>query len=158
MDSETEWPTQSSDYTLLQKISSSQKNAVWLAECHPRNEECAVKIIDLEDIAEAHMQAIRKEIQIMNMCKKHPNVVDYYCSFVDGDKLWLVMKLLEGSSLDIMKFSHPNGFEDETLIATILQYALKGLEFLHESNLLYREGRKRSIVGFWSICCIRVTR
>lgn len=60
------------------------------------------------------------------MMSSHPNVVQFYTSFVVEDKLWLVMEFMgAGSVADIMKFRFQSGLE-ETLIATIMKEALKG--------------------------------
>jgi serine/threonine protein kinase len=40
----------------------------------------------------------------------HPNVVQFYTSFLVDDKLWLVMEFMgAGSVLDIMKFRFQTG-------------------------------------------------
>jgi serine/threonine-protein kinase OSR1/STK39 len=70
----------------------------------------------------------------------HPCVVRIHCSFVDGQDLWIVMRLLEsGSCSSVMKEIAPNGFKDEILLATILKQSLLGLEYLHKDGRIHRD-------------------
>jgi serine/threonine-protein kinase OSR1/STK39 len=78
------------------------------------------------------MDDIRNEINIMSNCK-HPNVINYFVSFIDVNDLWLVMPLLGAGSLeDIMHIKFKNGIKDEVMIATILKEVLQGLQYFHE--------------------------
>ena len=38
---------------------------------------------------------LQKEVRVITNCK-HPNIIQYYSSFVKGHELWLVMELLDG--------------------------------------------------------------
>lgn len=74
-------------------------NTVWKAKTVSRNDEMvAIKIIDLATFNAQALESIKKEIQIMYWAN-HPNIVEFYAAFIDGSKLWLVMKMLEGSQL-----------------------------------------------------------
>ena len=69
---------------------------------------------------------------------KHPNVLRVRGCWVSGSKLHIATRLMSaGSMLDIMRFSHAEGFE-ETVIATVLKQALEGLNYLHINGWLHR--------------------
>ncbi len=65
---------------------------------------------------------------------------------VQGAKLHIATRLMNsGSMLDIMRFAHPEGF-DETVIATVLKQALEGLNYLHINGWLHRDLKAANIL------------
>lgn len=58
---------------------------------------------------------------------------------MNDHSLWVVMPYMAGGScLHILKAAYPDGFE-ETIIATVLEQALRGLLYLHHHGLIHRD-------------------
>jgi len=75
------------------------------------------------------------------------HVVEFYCSFVNEKTLWIVMALQEGGSIrDVLKYKYPQGFQDETVIATIIYQTLQGINFLHEKHMIHRDIKAGNIL------------
>ena len=104
-----------------------------------------MKVLDLEEHEPEHLDEIRREAQTMSMLS-HPNLVKYHCSFVNGSSLWVVMPYLAGgSALNLMKWSHPTGFQ-EPVIACIVKAACKALDYFHRNGNIHRDVKAGNIL------------
>ncbi|KAG0318029.1 hypothetical protein BGZ99_005910 [Dissophora globulifera] len=126
------------DYDIQQPIGYGSSAVVYNAFYKPLNKRVAIKVIDLDMFERNQIDELRRETQVMALCK-HPNVLRVNGAFVADSKLYIVTPYLSaGSCLDIMKCAYPDGF-DEISIATILKQALQGLDYLHKNGHIHRQ-------------------
>ncbi|KAL0906802.1 hypothetical protein M5K25_025324 [Dendrobium thyrsiflorum] len=138
------FPTNPKDYQLYEEVGEGVSATVYRAFCIPLNEVVAIKVLDLER-CNNDLDGIRREVQTMRLID-HPNVVKAYCSFPAGHQLWVVMPYMAGGScLHIMKFAHPEGF-DEPVIATLLREVLKALVYVHGEGHIHRDVKAGNIL------------
>lgn len=117
-----------------------QSNKVFLAECIERgNDQVAIKQIDLHQQSVDTKEKITKEVQGMNRVTCSEFVVQFHCSFVFEEQLWIVMELQEGSVRDVLKWKFTKGIDDEHIIASILFQTLQGINFLHGQRIIHRD-------------------
>eukprot|EP00879_Flechtneria_rotunda_P013697 GHRR01014308.1.p1 GENE.GHRR01014308.1~~GHRR01014308.1.p1 ORF type:complete len:469 (+),score=168.70 GHRR01014308.1:365-1771(+) len=74
------------------------------------------------------------------------HILPLYAAFVVGRQLWMVMPYMAaGSVRSIMKREYPEGL-DEVVIATIMQYVLLGLEYMHKNGGIHRDVKADNIL------------
>ncbi|KAL6629957.1 hypothetical protein ACP70R_029722 [Stipagrostis hirtigluma subsp. patula] len=142
-----EFPIRAADYELLEPIGDGATAVVRRARCIPLGGEVvAVKIMNLAQRTETDVNNASEEVKTMIMID-HPNLLSAYCSFSEGETLWIVMPYMAGGSCyHLMKSSYPKGFEDENFIAFVLRETLKGIEYLHGNGHIHRDVKAGNIL------------
>lgn len=138
MTSQDDFPLDASKYELLHLIGCGSTSEVYTAICKTNNRELAIKLINLEAYP-MEIDFLRKEVAFWSS-SQHPQVVKYYNSFISKTTLYILMECMSGGSVsDILRYSFPNGFTDEHVIATILQAILNALNYIHSNKELHRD-------------------
>lgn len=156
------------DYQLLSELGVGQFDTIYRAKFLPIPElpDVTVKIVNLSS-NDVNIDELTETVLKMKRME-HPNIQNIYATFVVREELWIVVPLyvagefalvsqrtfgantvpppLPGSCRRVMQALSPGGFEDETIIATILRDALKGLEYLHKRDLIHRDVKAQNLL------------
>lgn len=146
----SEWPNNADGYDLTSRIGHGAFATVHKAivKSGPKTgSEVAVKIIELEEFADSSLEEIRRELQMMRMCR-HENVIAYHVAFPAKRQMWLVMPLLAGGSCaNVMRATQSTGgFQDEGIIAYILRETSKALKYFHDNMQIHRDLKAGNIL------------
>lgn len=128
-------------YHLLRQVGSGATGSVYTAVDIKTSEKVAIKMIDIRK--QVKKALILTEISVMKN-KKHPNVVNYYDSYlVDGNILWVIMEYMQFGPLTDLVTSL---VLREGQIAVIVRETLKAIEFLHSNRIIHRDIKSDNIL------------
>lgn len=128
-------------YHLLSQVGSGATGNVFTATDMKSSEKVAIKVIDIRKQVKKIL--ILTEISVMKS-NKHPNVVNYYDSYlVDDNQLWVIMEYMQfGPLTDLVTTL----ILREGQIAVIARETLKAIEFLHSNKIIHRDIKSDNIL------------
>lgn len=105
--------------------------------------QVAIKQMDLRN--QPRKELIVNEIIVMKD-SKHPNIVNFLDAFLQEEQseLWVVMEFMEGGALTDVIDNNQSINEDQ--IATICFETCKGLEHLHNQNIIHRDIKSDNVL------------
>jgi len=128
-------------YHLLSQVGTGATGNVYTAVDIRTSEKVAIKMIDIRKQVKKIL--ILTEISVMKS-KKHPNVVNYYDSYlVDSNQLWVIMEYMQfGPLTDLVTTL----ILREGQIAVLIREVLKAIEFLHSNRIIHRDIKSDNIL------------
>ena len=130
-------------YQILEKISKGGMGTVYKAYHPALDRHVAIKVLAARFSSDpSFVQRFKKEAQIVARLE-HPHILPVYDFAFEGDTAYLVMKLVEGSSL----YAHigPRGMPaDRTMM--VVEAVAQALSHAHRRNIIHRDIKPDNIL------------
>eukprot|EP01080_Neovahlkampfia_damariscottae_P006265 gene6265-10272_t len=127
-------------YEIIKKIGKGGMGTVFLATDKRNNEEIALKKVQIDD--GNSLNDSLKEVVLMQRIH-HENLVEFKDYFVSGDlkKLSFVMEFYKNGDLSqyLSKAQKKKEILNEELIKDFMTQMIKGVQCLHQKNLVHRD-------------------
>ncbi|KAJ3424033.1 sterile20-like kinase isoform b-related [Anaeramoeba flamelloides] len=131
------------DLKFLEEIGRSSSSVISKAVYTTTNEVVAVKKIRIVD----NLEEIQKLSNAISLMKNHhhPNVVNYYDSYLMEKELWIVLEYCGGGSIaEIMKITKSTYNEDQ--IVAVIKSILEALVYLNKTKKMHRDIKAGNIL------------
>lgn len=126
-------------YTQIEKVGEGGSSKVYTARRQTDNEIVAIKVV-----MEMEKYFLLNELNLLRKLK-HENLINLLDSFwkKETEELWLVLDYIDGCSLtDIVTET----IMRETQIAYVTYEVLKGIEYLHNNEVIHRDIKSDNVM------------
>lgn len=130
-------------YTVLDEVARGGMGQVFKAEHAMMGREVAVKVLPRAKSTPESEAAFRREMRMLGRLD-HENLVRAYDAGYDAMVYYLVTELVPG--LDLKRQVQKHGPLDETLAASVISQAARGLAYAHEQGLVHRDVKPGNIL------------
>ncbi|XP_077168246.1 serine/threonine-protein kinase Nek5 isoform X3 [Paroedura picta] len=131
-------------YEIFEKIGEGAFGKVFLARGKGDNQQCVIKEVNLAKMLRKEKESSQKEVALLAKMK-HPNIVAFYSSFQEKNKLYIIMEYCDGGDL-MEKIKQQRGvlFEEDKILDWFVQISL-GLKHIHDRKILHRDVKAQNI-------------
>ncbi|KAM9020293.1 serine/threonine-protein kinase Nek5 [Ara ararauna] len=131
-------------YEIIKKIGEGSFGKIFLAKGKVDNEQCVIKEIDLTKMPMKEKEASQKEV-ILLAKMKHANIVAFYASLQERNKLYIVMEYCDGGDLMTrINMQHGTLFDEDQILSWFVQISL-GLKHIHDKKILHRDVKAQNV-------------
>ncbi|KAL2310918.1 hypothetical protein Nmel_002599 [Mimus melanotis] len=131
-------------YEIIKQIGEGSFGKIFLAKGKMDNEPCVIKEISLTKMPVKEKEASEKEVMLLAKMK-HANIVTFYASLQEKNKLYIVMEYCDGG--DLMKrinMQHGVLFDEDQILSWFVQISL-GLKHIHDKKILHRDVKAQNV-------------
>ncbi|XP_044300103.1 serine/threonine-protein kinase Nek5 isoform X1 [Varanus komodoensis] len=131
-------------YEIIKKIGEGSFGKVFLAKGKEDYQQCVIKEINLTKMSRKEKESSQEEVSLLARMK-HPNIVAFYTSFHEKNKLYIIMEYCDGG--DLMKrinMQHGVLFDEDKILGWFVQICL-GLKHIHDRKILHRDVKAQNI-------------
>ncbi|XP_049502825.1 serine/threonine-protein kinase Nek5 [Panthera uncia] len=131
-------------YDVIKAIGEGAFGKAFLAKRTSDSKHCVIKEIDFAKMPTQEKEASTEEVVLLAKMK-HPNIVTFFSSFQENNRLFIVMEYCDGG--DLMKRIHRQRgvlFSEDQILSWFVQISL-GLKYIHDRKILHRDIKAQNI-------------
>lgn len=143
-----ESPGQSlSDFTIDKELGHGSFGMIYRVKSLKTGGVYVIKKINIEHLSQKSQKEVIHEAQILKKLD-HPNIVKYFCSFMDGKSLCIVMEYINGGDLHklIRLYQDKKTFLPEPEIWKMAFELSTAIQYLHSKNIIHRDIKTLNIL------------
>ncbi|XP_015416091.1 PREDICTED: serine/threonine-protein kinase Nek5 [Myotis davidii] len=131
-------------YDVLKVIGEGAFGKAYLAKGKSDSKHCVIKEINFAKMPIQEKEASKKEV-ILLAKMKHPNIVTFFSSFQENNRLFIVMEYCDGGDL-MKRIDRQRGvlFSEDQILSWFVQISL-GLKHIHDRKILHRDIKTQNI-------------
>lgn len=130
-------------YQILRLLAVGGFGQVYVAEDEILRREVALKLVHLPGASASDRDDVLEEAQTLAKLE-HPHIVPVHTAGLDGDAIWIVMKLVRGDSLaDLIE---KRGCLPPNRVFQILGQCLRALRHAHREGVIHRDIKPANIL------------
>ncbi|XP_012578627.1 PREDICTED: serine/threonine-protein kinase Nek5 [Condylura cristata] len=131
-------------YDVIKAIGEGAFGKAYLAKGKSDGQHCVIKEINFAKMPIQEKEASRKEVTLLAKMK-HPNIVTFFNSFQENDRLFIVMEYCDGGDL-MKRIGRQRGvlFSEDQILNWFIQISL-GLKHIHDRKILHRDIKAQNI-------------
>uniref|UniRef100_A0A8C7AZY1 non-specific serine/threonine protein kinase n=1 Tax=Neovison vison TaxID=452646 RepID=A0A8C7AZY1_NEOVI len=132
------------NYDVIKVIGEGAFGKAFLANGKSDGKHCVIKEIDFAKMPNQEEEASKKEV-ILLARMKHPNIVTFFSSFQENNRLFIVMEYCDGGDL-MRRIRRQRGvlFSEDQILSWFVQISL-GLKYIHDRKILHRDIKAQNI-------------
>ena len=135
------------DFDIKEELGRGAHGIVHLARSHVDNKLYVLKEINVNNLKKHRRKRVVSEVLLLRRLR-HPNIIQYYTSFVDSGSLYIVMEYANGGDMysEIKaRASKGTPFQEQQVWDYFSQIA-SGLCYLHSQNIIHRDVKSMNIL------------
>ncbi|ELK15220.1 Serine/threonine-protein kinase Nek5 [Pteropus alecto] len=131
-------------YDVIKAVGEGAFGKAYLAKGKSDSKHCVIKEINFTKMPIQEKEASKKEV-ILLAKMKHPNIVTFFSSFQENNRLFIVMEYCDGGDL-MKRISRQRGvlFSEDQILSWFVQISL-GLKHIHDRKILHRDIKAQNI-------------
>jgi len=133
------------DFEILQRIGEGAQAAVALVRHKRTKEMFAMKTFKLDRMSKETLEQTKREKDVLSHVR-HPFLCQMYYSFVQENKICLVLELANGGELFLQLQRQPYKRFDFSTACFYIAEVISGMGYLHDQDIIYRDLKPENLL------------